>query len=109
MTSLIDWKKSACLCGDGLPDYVAAECVNQDGTTSFWLVSKEHLDAEDAPAGNPNQSHEKLGRLPGLVRDRIWGDRLRCGRPRYDGQPCRQRVKEPGQPCGQHSGKEAVP
>jgi hypothetical protein len=102
--SLIDHERSACLCDAGAPDYLAAVCVNPDGQDVLWLVFKTELDAEHPRQGKANQLHEYTGRLPQVVRDRIWGDSLRCGRPRWDGKPCRQRVKEPGQPCSTHGG-----
>jgi hypothetical protein len=104
MCSLIDWERSACLCHAGAPDCMAAVCVTEDGETVLWLVSATELGADQPRAGNPNQPHEKLGRLPQSVRDRIWGDSLRCGRPRSNGQPCRTRVNEPGQVCSFHQG-----
>jgi hypothetical protein len=100
--SLLDRARSACLCDVGLPDYVAAVCVDVDGADRLWLVSETELEAEYARCGRADQPHEKLGRLPHAVRERIWGDTLRCGRPRSNGQPCRQRVKEPGQTCAAH-------
>jgi hypothetical protein len=100
--SLIDHDRTACLCDVGAPDYLAAVCVTPDGEDVLWLVCKTELDAEDPRCGNANQRHEQLGRLPQTVRDRIWGDALRCGRPTATGKPCRQRVAEPGRSCGVH-------
>jgi hypothetical protein len=102
--SLIDHERSACLCGAGAPDYVAAVCVTPAGDDVLWLVSKVELDSEHPVCGEANQRHEKLGRLPLVVRERIWGDSLRCGRPNRRGQPCGHRVAEPGDACGQHRG-----
>lgn len=100
---LIDDHRSACLGDVGAPDYLAAVCVTADGEDALWLVNRAELDSDRPAYGNPAQPHEKVGRLPGHVRERIWGDALRCGRPRYDGQPCRHRVKEPGDTCRAHS------
>jgi hypothetical protein len=105
--SLIDDERSACLCDVGAPDYVAAVCVTPDGEDLLWLVSKTELDAEQPRCGKAAQPHEKLGRLPQTVRDRIWGDMLRCGRLRHNGQPCRRRVSTPGRACDAHCDGEA--
>jgi len=70
--SVIDPERSACLCDVGAPDYVAAVCVTPDGDDVLWLVSKSDLDTEDPVYGDANQRHEKLGRLPQVVRERIW-------------------------------------
>ena len=102
LTALVDRGQAAYLYDAGLPDYFAAVCVTPDGETELWLVREDVLNEPDAAHGNADQTHEKLGPLPHEVRERIWGDSLRCGRPRCDGQPCRQRVKEPGQSCAVH-------
>jgi hypothetical protein len=101
--SLVDNERSACLWDVGAPDFVAAVCVTPDGEDVLWLVSKTELDAEHPRCGRAEQPHEKLGRLPHTVRERIWGDSLRCGRPTAAGKPCRHRVKEPGQICDMHA------
>jgi hypothetical protein len=100
--SLLDHDRSACLCDVGLPGYVAAVCVASSGEDRLWLVSETELGAQHARCGRAEQPHEMLGRLPQAVRERIWGDSLRCGRARSNGQPCRQRVKQPGQTCAAH-------
>ena len=101
--SLIDNERSACLCDVGAPGYVAAVCVTPDGQDVLWLVRPELFERDDADLGDVDQSHEKLGRLPAHVRERIWGDALRCGRPTSSGRPCRIRVTNPGDPCGIHA------
>jgi hypothetical protein len=101
--SLIDHDRAVCLCDVGAPDYLAAVCITSDGDDALWLVSKTELDAENPRCGNANQRHEKLGQLPVAVRERIWGDSLRCGRPTHAGRPCRIRVGTPGDPCGTHA------
>jgi hypothetical protein len=106
--SLIDYERSACLCDAGAPEYLAAVCVTPTGDDVLWLVSQAALYEKHRRAGNPLQQHERLGRLPASVRDRIWGNSLRCGRPTSSGQPCRQRVKEPGQACGLHAARAAA-
>lgn len=105
---MIDWERSTCLCDAGEPDYVAAVCVTDSGDDVLLLVHVPSLDSEHSQHGNPNQQHERLGPLPRRVYDRIWSahyddDGARCGRPRADGQPCRQRVSEPGAACCFHS------
>lgn len=109
--SAIDWERSACLCQAGLTDYVAAVCVADTGEEVLWLVNVMVLDGgcDHALHGDADQPHERLGHLPRRVYDRIWstqGDDAdsRCGRPRADGQPCRQRVSDPGAACCFHTG-----
>ena len=100
---LVDWRRATCLCDVGAPDYVATVAVGVNGELTLWLVRKELLGQAGADHGNENPPHEKLGRLPQAVRDRIWGDSLRCGRPTSSGRPCRIRVANPGDPCGTHA------
>lgn len=104
MSSVVDWARTACLCQSGMPGYVAAVAVAEDGTESLWLVDEPQLSRPDAPCGDPCQRHEQVGRLPRGFRDRIWGDALRCGAATYAGAPCRIRVAEPGDRCGHHAG-----
>jgi hypothetical protein len=99
---LIDPQHTMCLCDVGAPAYVVAVAVDANGEQTFWLARKDLIGCAGADHGNENPPHEKLGRLAQSIRERIWGDALRCGRPRYDGQPCRQRVAEPGQSCAAH-------
>jgi hypothetical protein len=90
----------------GDADYITAVCVTADGDTVLWLVSASHLACPpDSPcrANTGYPAHEKLGQLPVWVRDRIWGDALRCGRPTRAGRPCQIRVGTPGGPCGMHA------
>jgi hypothetical protein len=100
---LIDPEQSACLCRAGAPGYAAVTAVDRNGVEQLWLVCEDMLDhPEDATGGDPDQAHEQVGRLPYAVRERIWGDQLRCGRPTVRGTPCRQRVQERGQACAAH-------
>jgi hypothetical protein len=99
---LIDWRQTTCLCDVGAPDYVATVTVDRNGNETFWLARKDLLGRPDADHGNENPPHEKLGRLPPLIRDRIWGDSLRCGRPTAAGKPCRTQVASPGEACYWH-------
>jgi hypothetical protein len=101
-SSAIDYHRASCLCDVGAPDLVAAVCVTPDGDDALWLISKAELGEANPRCGNGNQPHERLGLLPRTVRDRIWGDLLRCDRPCRSGRPCRNRVAEPGQGCGWH-------
>jgi hypothetical protein len=105
---LVDGRRTVCLCDVGLPDYVAVTAVGIDGAAEFWLARMDLMNHPDATFGNANQPHEQLGRLPREVRDAIWGDRLRCGRPTAAGKPCRVRVAQPGDTCGQHRAKAAT-
>jgi hypothetical protein len=100
---VIDPARTVCLCDAGDTDYVATVAVDHEGAETYWLAHKELLGCDDADCGDENQPHEKLGRLPAAVRDRIWGDALRCGRPTASGRPCRIRVTNAGDPCGTHA------
>jgi hypothetical protein len=67
--------------------------------TTLVDIDWEALEAEAQTV----PAHEKPGRLPRAIREKIWGaDAFRCGRPRYDGKPCRHQVAEPGQTCAAH-------
>jgi hypothetical protein len=99
---LVDPHRTVCLCDVGNRDYILTISVDADGNDKFWLCRKDLLGDQDADIGDPDPRHEQLGRLPQHVRDRIWGDRLKCGRPRGDGLPCRQRVTVPGRSCWVH-------
>jgi hypothetical protein len=101
----VDGRASNFLCDVGLPGYLAATAVNANGDPELWLAREDMIDAEVQEMGNPAQPHERLGRLPQAVRDRIWGDQLRCGHPRSNGKPCRARVAAPGGVCGVHREK----
>lgn len=105
--SLIDHERSACLADVGAAGYLAAVCITPTGDDVLWLVCCKELHNERPAHGEPDQPHEKLGRLPGNVRDRVWGDAILCGHPRRNGLLCRHRVKEPGQACGFHSARAA--
>lgn len=105
MGSVIDYDRAACLCGAGAPDYFAAVSVNADGTEALWLVSKDHLGADNPDSGDANQPHEQLGPLPQAVRERIRAaGRARCGRPTASGRPCRTQVAQAGDGCRHHGG-----
>lgn len=104
--SLIDYERAASLCGAGQHEYFAAVCVADDGTELLWLVSKSELASDHPRAGDPNQPHEKLGRLPREVRERLW---LRCGQPCQKGRPCRARVGRPGAACHHHRDSPVSP
>lgn len=102
----VDHERTACLCGDGLPGFWAAVCVTATGDDVLWLVSVDELDTERPRHGDANQPHEKLGRLPAGIRDRIL-PAPRCGRPTHAGTPCRHRVKATGDACGLHAARAA--
>jgi hypothetical protein len=99
---LIGSRRSTCLCDVGATHYVATVTVDRDGNETFWLARKDLLGRPDADHGNENPPHERLGRLPQAIREKVWGDALLCGRPTATGRPCRQRVAEPSQSCGVH-------
>lgn len=101
--SVIDPRRSSCLRDVGASDYLAAVCVNPEGCDELWLISRTQLATEHPECGDPVQPHETIGRLPVRIRDRIWGDDLRCGWPRRNGRPCRHRVKSPGDVCNGHA------
>jgi len=99
----IDPRRTVCLCDvGGDPDYIATVTVAADGSETLWLAHEESIGRNDIDHGNENPSHEKLGRLPKAIRDRIWGEALLCGRLLRTGRPCRMRVAEPGGSCPQH-------
>lgn len=108
MNDLSNWMdpvRSCCLCDVGADGFIAATAVGADGTEHLVLAARDSLGDETVVYNPdcPDVAHEGLGRLPRHIRERICGeDYLRCGRPRWDGQPCRQRVKEPGQSCSVH-------
>jgi hypothetical protein len=99
---IIDPDRTVCLCDVGDTEHLATVSVDPDGNETYWLAHRELL-GEPADHGNENPYHEKPGRLPQVIRDRIWGDALRCGRPTCSGRPCRIRVASPGDPCGTHA------
>lgn len=85
--------------------FTAAVVVAADGSESLWVLKDEtrHRFVVDGIGyGNARPTHERTGRLPAHIRDRLWGDSLRCGRRRWDGQACRHRVAEPGGTCSAH-------
>lgn len=101
--ALVDWERSACLCDVGLAGYVVALCVTTNGEEVAWLVNEAEMrNGENTRHGNGNQLHEKLGRLPAAIRERV-SPSPRCGRPTHAGRPCRLRVKAMGQACGLHT------
>lgn len=105
----IDWDHAACLCDAGAPDYVAAVCVNADGQEVLWLVNMPVLEGHgcEVTHGSSSQAwHEGLGELPEFWRSRVLWAGPRCGRPRVDGQPCRQQVREAGLACCFHSDRQ---
>ena len=107
MSSYIDYERSTCLCDVGAPDYLAAIAVADDGTYHLVLVLYDGIDDDDVryDARCRGVGHEKLGRLPRCVRERIGGNDLRCGRPTAAGRPCRHAVNEPGEACCFHRGR----
>lgn len=98
---IADPDRWVCLCDVGAPDYAAAVTVDEYGTEQLWLVSMPQFNTH-CDHGNPNQEHERLGRLPGEWRERIWGELARCGRPTAKGRPCRHIANPPGEPCRMH-------
>lgn len=104
---IIDNDRSAHLCDVGGPGYLVCVTVDSDGVEAMWVVDLDQHDRPDGVCGNPNQEHERVGRLPGGWRERIWGELARCGRPTAAGQPCRRMVSALGEPCTQHRDKPA--
>jgi hypothetical protein len=105
----LDPNRSACLCDVGAPGYLAATCIDADGS--------EHLVvACDAAVGTPagrwragggDVPHEQLGALPIEFVRRLTISRRthRCGRPTQAGRPCRNRVPAEGDACDWHRTK----
>lgn len=98
---IIDARRLACLCDVGAPNYSAAVCVTATGDEVLWLVSRSELDSEHPAHGDANQPHEKLGRLPAGIRERV-SPAPRCGRPTAAGRPCRMKVANHGEACDVH-------
>ena len=105
---IIDFERCACLCDAGQHDYFAAVAVDRDGKDELWLVSIDALNRDGADHGDPEPDHERLGRLPRRIHDRIWPPKTsgpRCGRRTKTGRPCRNFVDEPGTACMFHREK----
>lgn len=99
---LVDPNRTACLCDVGAPGYALTVAVDHNGNETLWIIDNGQLGVDGTDHGNPNQPHEKPGELPQTIRERIRGDRARCGRPRADGKPCRAPAPEPGRGCYWH-------
>ncbi|VEG40442.1 Uncharacterised protein [Mycolicibacterium flavescens] len=101
--ALVDWERSACLCDVGSAGYVIALCVTSTGEEVAWLVNEARMrNGETFKRDNGDQLHERLGRLPVAIRERV-SPAPRCGQPTRAGTPCRLRVKAMGQACGLHT------
>ena len=98
----VDFDRTACLCDSDGHAFFAAVVIDGDGEETLWLVHRPSLNVPGADHGNPYPTHELVGRLPGVIHQRVWGEGTRCGRPTGLGRPCRNRVTEPGQACGLH-------
>jgi hypothetical protein len=107
--AIIDWHRSACLCDVGAPGFSVAVAVTGDGSDALWIIDKAELHAGHPRHGDGDQRHERVGRLPADIRERI-SPAPRCGRPtKTTGRSCRQRVGAPGEACGMHSERWAAP
>lgn len=84
----------------GLPGHELAESIDADGHRDYWLILTAGLDAAgtDHGATRPPR-HEGTKSLPHDLRDLF---AHRCGRPRTDGQPCRQIVRHRDDACPWH-------
>ena len=100
--AIIDHWRSIPLGDAGLPNHILAPCVATDGSDQIWVIAAGR-NITTPIRGYPPQ-HELTGRLPGYLRDKIWGSQLRCGRPTVTGLACRLRVKNPGDVCKFHRG-----
>lgn len=99
---LLDRDRSASLWDVGAPGYLAAVGVDPDGEDVLWLVSEEHLGVKDAPHGNPDQRHERVGPLNEDLRYRIWNHQ--CAALTRRGPRCRNWVpKSSGPLCLAHA------
>ena len=89
----------------GLPGHELGESIDRDGHREFWVINVAGLDTAgtDHGASRPPR-HEQLRPLPAEVRAVF---EHRCGRPRVDGQPCRQIVRRPGAACAWHQQQPA--
>jgi hypothetical protein len=97
----VDPRQAVHLCAEGAPEYTAVAAVGRDGhTKTYWLW--HGTDRGPAYPGDP-PAHEHVGPLPTHVQARVdRAARPRCGQPRADGQPCRNRVGQHGDDCPLH-------
>lgn len=110
-SNLLDQARSVCLCDVGLPNYLAATAVADDGSEHLLLALHDGINDHQVVYDHHcrNVAHEQPGRLPGGWRERVWGELARCGRPTASGQPCRRMVSTPGESCTQHRGLTDAP
>jgi hypothetical protein len=102
--SMIDDARTVCLCGDGLPGYVAAVLVARDGREDLVLVRTELLGDGVSTYRHDARGalHEQTGELPSVYRRRVNRAQLRCGRPTKADRPCRTPVAHAGDTCCWH-------
>lgn len=81
-------------------DLAVAECVQPDGSVTFWVL---HARSDTYGCACARcVPHERTGPLPLELRDRL-GLVHRCGAPtRSTGLPCRSHVPGPGATCTVH-------
>jgi hypothetical protein len=100
----IDWDRTVCLCGEGLPHISAAVCVAEDGRIDLILLDPALIGDPAHTYDHTTQQapHEQPGLLPPRWRDRVQLAPLRCGRRTKSGASCRACVGQPGEACGWH-------
>jgi hypothetical protein len=110
--NIVDCDRSACLCAEGAPGYVAATAVGADGSEHLLLALVDALGDETVrydPTCADVAPHEQLGALPGRYQLGLRCVPLRCGRRTAAGRPCRAPVTQPGGTCGWHRSEATAP
>lgn len=77
----------------------ALTLVGPDGSHRWMLAEPDHW-CRECPLPEPPE-HEKTGRLPAGLLQRVYAAPVRCGASRADGQPCRNVVPRLGR-CHHH-------
>jgi hypothetical protein len=65
-STLVDSRRSACLCDVGAPGLTAAACVDPDGQVDYALIRESLMGDPRYPflPWTPDAPHEQLGALP---------------------------------------------
>ena len=101
ISHVIDSDRSACLCQDGAPDYIAVVTVDPEGGTLLWLAHRDQIGTPDQQLGCACPTCAPHEQLPGHTRARC-SPPPQCGHPTRAGTPCRSHVKRRGDTCNQH-------
>jgi hypothetical protein len=73
-SDFVDFERSSCLCTEGLPGYIAAVAVGEDGSETLLLVAADQIGDVEATYDPQvlDAGHEQLGRLPAGWHERVW-------------------------------------